>query len=203
MPLFAQDRIPDFLPTPAFYTYGLHTFSRPENFDNLSAAAKGSITKELDEASIARYYELKHYKEIEKIENPSKLEPRLWRLFESCHMSLSGSLQPLRSDLCWLFEPWPALELPGACPFSFTEAEIQRQIQQISTLLAFIEVNNIVYDKLSTDLPGWIANDKWEETVKVNEQLHEDFVQTVRKGMDAESATQRWPFPPKESNFQG
>jgi hypothetical protein len=95
-----------------------------------------------------------------------------------------------------LFENWSSLELPGACPFSITEAEVQWQRQQEDKLIASLDVEDIVRDKLSTNAIGWIASDQWEEMVKTNQELHENFVQTLSKDMDAESATQMWPFPP-------
>ncbi|KAJ5975041.1 hypothetical protein N7481_008748 [Penicillium waksmanii] len=196
LPLFVQASLPNFVPLPAFYTYGAHTYSRPDDFDTLSPETKQSVIKELDMASRAKYYELKRCQEIKKMNNPYEVNRKLWRLFEVCAMQGSGSITPLRNRLHQLFENWSALGLPGACPFSVTEAEVQRQRQQEDKLIASLDVEDIVRDKLSTNSVGWIASDQWEEKLKANQELHEDFVQTVSKDIDAESATQMWPFPP-------
>lgn len=196
LPLFEQANLAQFVPPPAFYTYGAHTYSRPDDFDTLNPDAKQSVMKELDMASITKYYEMKRYKEVKKMNRPHEVSRNLWRLFQVCSIQSSGSITPLRTQLHHLFENWSSLELPGACPFSITEAEVQWQRQQEDKLIASLDVEDIVRDKLSTNAIGWIASDQWEEMVKTNQELHENFVQTLSKDMDAESATQMWPFPP-------
>ncbi|KAJ5392522.1 hypothetical protein N7509_008012 [Penicillium cosmopolitanum] len=196
LPLFMQANLLNFVRPPGFYTYGAHTYSRPYDFDTLSPETQQSVIKELDTASRTKYYEMKRCQEIKKMNKPYEVDGKLWRLFEVCTIQGSGSITPLRNRLHQLFENWSALGLPGACPFPVTEAEVQRQRQQEDKLIASLDVEDIVRDKLPTNSVGWIASDQWEDMAKVNQELHEDFVQTVSKDMDAESATQVWPFPP-------
>lgn len=196
LPLFLQTNIPPFLPLPPFYDYGSHIFSPPENFATLSPADKESVKKELKQANNAKYYEMMRLREIKKMDNAIKTDRKLWRLFEVCTI-FGNSLTPFRNRLYQLFENWSSLGLPGACPYSITEAEVQRHEQQEERYMATLDVEDIVKDKLSTNYAGWVANDQWEDKTKANQELHEDFVQTVSKDMGVEAATQMWPFPPK------
>lgn len=196
LPLFEQNRILNFLPIPIYYTQGAHSYSRPDNFHTLSDEAQQSVLKDLQMASKAKYYELRRRMEIPKMNDPFEVDYDLWSLLQRAGLHSSGSLAPLRSLIYHLFENWSKLDLPGVCPFTISASEFERHEEQDAKFQAAREVEGVMHDKLSTDSTGWVASDQWDKMVKVNEELHEDFHQTVSEELGSQYAADVWPFPP-------
>jgi hypothetical protein len=197
-PLFIQARFPEFLMPPKDYTFGPDLPGLPDNFDDLSPEQKEQATIAKELASRSKYYEMSNLAHNQRVYNAMRLDRRLWEPFTHSQLFSQSSLVPLRECLIRLSQDWTLLELPGSCPFSFTESEIQKHDEERLQYEDRLYLWDLVKKQLSTDNAGWVPNDRWEATEKANKELYNMYIETMSEELTPEAASRKWPFPPQQ-----
>ncbi|KAK2763292.1 hypothetical protein FQN54_009928 [Arachnomyces sp. PD_36] len=198
-PLFIQARFPEFLKPPKGYNPGTDIPSLPDNFDKLDPEQKEEATKEITAASRSKYYEMSCLGYNKHIYDAMKLDRRLWEPFICCELFSKGSMVPLRSSLVRISQDWAVLGLPGSCPFSFSEEELNLHNEQVELYQDTLYLWDIVKTQLCTDDFGWVAMDRWEKTNDMNKSLFDMYIETMSEELSLDAATKKWPFPPNGS----
>ncbi|RAL05584.1 phosphotransferase family protein [Aspergillus ibericus CBS 121593] len=198
-PLFLQARFPEFLRPPKDYNPGTDIPNLPSNFDELDPEQKDQARRERASASQSKYYEMSNLAYNKRVYDAMKLDRRLWEPFTCCQLFSNGSMVPLRNSLLRVSQDWDFLDLPGSCPFQFSEEELKMHNEKVVLYQDMLYLWDVVKTQLCTDDSGWVPMERWEKTNDMNKSLFETYIKTMSEELSLDAASKKWPFPPKSS----
>lgn len=192
-PLFLQARVPAFLKPPKNFVRGIQAPQLPENFDSLDEIQQQRAMLEKDLASRWKIYEMYTLMNNRDAYDALGVDRRLWEVFARCSQT-AESVIPLRANLIRIAEDWSQLDLPGECPFSFTEVELQEHGESMKLHEDRIYLQTLIRDQLDTDDDGWVPLHEWESTRAENQRLLDTFIETMAEELTKDEAIKMWPF---------
>ncbi|KFX96260.1 hypothetical protein V490_03455 [Pseudogymnoascus sp. VKM F-3557] len=195
LPAFLQAQWPEFLKPPSKYTEGFVQPKLPDDFQNLDPDEKVLATLEWNQAKIAKAYEVSNFLENRPAHNAMNI-PRVFKeLFVRCGEVSEYGVIPLRTCLIEIFQNWNALEFTGACPYSFTDVEIQEHESRFQDYHAWNEVQELARTCLDTDTEGWIPPElDFQEKQRQNKELLGLLIERMAGEKTADEAREMWPF---------
>lgn len=120
-------------------------------------------------------------------------------LFTSYILSYDN-LVPVRECLARVAQDWDGLDLPGICPFSFTEEELKKHNKGAEEYEVISKPWDMVQTVLYTNWDGWVRKGRWGATTELNNEVYDKFVESVGRGESLDEAAkmyEKYPFPPK------
>ncbi|KAF2127066.1 hypothetical protein P153DRAFT_295386, partial [Dothidotthia symphoricarpi CBS 119687] len=177
-PLFLQARFPEFLSVDEGYALGSEMPELPQDFDQLDADDKEIAEFKLQEAKLAKAYELSSRSQNKQTCKAFFMPSFLWDLFVRCGEASEEGIIPLRACLIQLSKSWQDLGFAGDCPFSFSEDDIQKHNQEFEEFRDFHRIQEIARKHLVTDSEGWVAP-QLDFTIK--QQQNEKLLQLVMR----------------------
>jgi hypothetical protein len=173
--------------------------SLPNDFDGLDSEEKEQVTNDNELDLRSKYYKMSSLAHNQQVYNAMKLDRRLWEPFTYCQLFSHGNLVPLRHCLIRLYQDWSSLGLPGNCPFSISENELQRHQEQKLKYEDRLYPWDLLKNQLSTDNVGWVPNSRWEATERANKELYNMYIEIMSEELNPQAAAKSWPFPPKQA----
>ncbi|CRG88085.1 hypothetical protein PISL3812_05112 [Talaromyces islandicus] len=133
LPVFLQARWPVFLQPPREYTRDLVQPVLPDDFDSLDEEDKVAALHDWTQAKMAKAYEVSTFLENNLAHNAMNV-PRVFReLFIRIGEISDVGIVPLRECLIEIFQNWSNLDIPGHCPYSFSQEDICAHEQQFAS----------------------------------------------------------------------
>lgn len=157
-PLFIQARFPEFLPVSDDYTLSSTEFPKlPQNFEDMDVEDQEYAKHKLNEARLAKAYELLSGYENNQAYKAFYIPSFLRELFTRCGEVSEEGVIPLQACLIELSKVWYDLGFTDPCPVNFSEHQLQRHEQQFKAYRNFHGVQELARKILGTDVEGWIA----------------------------------------------
>lgn len=162
----------------------------------------GRSKKELKDASIrCQTYDVYMKAYAPKVQPARSLDPALFQLFHCCHTSWRDSATAIRHALVELFACWTELGLPGLCPYSPTDEELERHIRDYDDFKAVQQLKQWLKVSLNTDFDGWIPDERWDAAKDFHRAQYDIWIQTAEEmeacgddDMTVAKAEKLWPF---------
>jgi hypothetical protein len=195
LPAFLQAQWPIFLKPPPEYVKGLVNPKLPHNIDDFDLDEKALAIREWEQAKLAKAYEVSAYLE-NRTAHDAMNTPRVFReLFIRCGEVSEFGVVPLRACLVEIFENWSSLGFTGNCPYSFTQADIQKHESQFEEYQAWHKVQQLARDCLDTDAEGWVSPEMdIDKKREQNKELLDLFIEQTAGEKSAGEARAMWPF---------
>lgn len=195
-PLFLQARFPEFLPVDEDYAFGSEIPKLPPNYDQMDADDKEIAGFKLQEAKLAKAYELSSGSQNKQAYKALFIPSFLRELFVRCGEVSEEGVIPLRACLIQLSKAWNDVGFTGKCPFSFSEDDIQKHDQQFEEYRNFHRVQEIARTLLDTDSEGWVAP---QLDFAMKQQQNEELLQLIMSrsneyNKSPEGVQRIWPF---------
>ncbi|KAI2956348.1 hypothetical protein CBS147323_9268 [Aspergillus niger] len=196
LPLFLQARWPVFLQPPREYTRGLVQPVLPADFDSLDEEDKVAALRDWTQAKMAKAYEVSTFIENRLAHNAMNV-PRVFReLFIRTGETSDVGVVPLRECLIEIFQNWSNLGIPGHCPYSFSQEDIDAHKQQFAEYEEWNEVQQLAQESLDTDAEGWVAPQlDFVQKQRQNKELLSMYIARTEEKKSPEEVMRIWPFP--------
>lgn len=98
----------------------------PENFERLDSGDKEIATREKEQASRAKAYEVSTFRQKKIVYDTFRVPQLIRELFLRCGDTWDDGIIPLRECLISISCQWSGLGFSGTCPFLFTDEQIRR-----------------------------------------------------------------------------
>lgn len=137
---------------------------------------------------------------IPKMRVARSVDQSLIRPFQYSHTSWRDSATAVRQEFLDLAENWNTLDLVGKCPYSPTQAELERHQREHKAFEHVQDLKLMLIKLLHTDSDGWVPIERWEETRHAHKEIYDLALETARAGGDEDdSMTEKdvkelWPF---------
>ncbi|KAH0837218.1 hypothetical protein FOPE_04644 [Fonsecaea pedrosoi] len=194
-PMFLQARWPVFLTPPKGYPAGIVTPKLPDDYKDLDEKEKKLAEYNLNLATAAKAYEIRCLLDNKDAYDAMNL-PRVYReLFIRCGATWEEGPAPLRECLIEIFNSWHDLDLPGECPYTFREEEIQKHEKHFEEYREWHRVREFAKEYLDTDADGWIPPEMdFTEKQEQNKALFTLYVERMAGQKSQEEIYRMWPF---------
>lgn len=194
-PMFLQARWPTFLRPPKNYPAGLVKPKLPDNYEDLDREEKELAEYELKQVMAAKAYELRCFLDNQDAYNAMNI-PRVYReLFIRCGETWEEGPVPLRACLIEIFNSWQDLGLPGECPYTFDEEDIQKHEKQFEEYEEWHHAREFAKEYLNTDADGWISPEMdFAKKQEQNRALFNLFTERMAGQKSLGDIRRIWPF---------
>lgn len=177
-PLFVQALFQEFLRQPKGYKQGFDTPKLPDNYESWIPSKRKKPKRTIYRHSKSKYYEMTCISHNKPAYNGTSLDRALYEPFTPYMLSY-GSLVLVRKCLGRLAQNWDDLDLPGICPFSFTEEGLKRQNEEAEQYEAISGLWDMVKTVLYTNGDCWVPKSRWEATIEMNKELYDKFIECL------------------------
>ncbi|KAF9887728.1 hypothetical protein FE257_009681 [Aspergillus nanangensis] len=117
---------------------------------------------------------------VPKLSSSRMLYPILFHLFRSATRTWTEGAALVRRDVWELSVRWEELKLPGSCPYSFTEQEIEQQAQNDQDFRTVRDLTTRLERNLRTNTAGWVPIDVWEAAKTAHREMYDEWIDAER-----------------------
>ncbi|KAJ4463775.1 kinase-like domain-containing protein [Lentinula lateritia] len=200
LPLYLQARAPRFLPLPDQIPPSSDDDDDEEEeeaFDQQAAAAAA-----LADAELANRHELYHtttaslnpdyhhalsFNTRDLIITPVQFSGRTW----------SGGYVPLQNTLLRIVDNWDYLgHRHFPCPIAFSQSEREAHAEDAQEWQVGEDLQVMIQDRIGVQEGGWVSHEGYEDALRRNEELKEEFLQQKPHGKDKDTFLRAWPYRP-------
>ncbi|PVH93339.1 hypothetical protein DM02DRAFT_721750 [Periconia macrospinosa] len=196
LPAFLQARFPEFLSVDKDFSIGSDMPSLPSAYNQMNTRDKNIEDHKLQQRKLAKTYELST-KAYNNSGYKGLIVPDYLReLFIRCSEVHDEGDIPLRACLIEISKDWSELGFSGDCPFSFSDADVQRHEDQFQKYRDFHQVQELARELLDTDSEGWTnpRMDFAEKQQQNNDLLLLIMSRSSEYNMSPEEIRRIWPF---------
>jgi hypothetical protein len=131
-----------------------------------------------------------------KLRSAALLDPVLFKPFHYCHTTWRDGAAALRQELIELSARWTELGMPGSCPYSPTNEEINEQTRHYEDFETVQRLKLWLKSSLDTNSDGWVPNEVWDKARDAHRAAYDEWIRTARESDDltVEKAEKLWPF---------